>query len=211
MRTFTPANSFSEIEGKDVVIVAGGPSARNIPLVMLKEVDAIVIAVNNAGEKLPWADFSFTADRTNIVKRIFSLDKFQGKVVVATPELHSLKQLPESTVFVRRSLWREFVSSEYIRGGNSGLAAYEFAVKNKASRIFLIGCDCADWQHRWYDDPDKPQGGHNNSMKAATISRWNNWPETAPATYNLSLISKITRFPKITWEQFLSMVSRKQE
>lgn len=204
MSGFVPANSFPDLGG-DVAIIAGGESARGLDFDRLRGL-CPVIAVNGAAGAIRWADFAFTADSTNLETR-FALPWFSALPWYSGRKVAAIDRVIDGVdiIFIRRTNPSSEAPADMIRGGNSGLAAYEWAVKNGARRVFLFGCDCVNWSSHWHDPPGVEEGGRMNYLKGMTLRRWNSWPDP-PETYNVSPISLIERFPKISFDDAVRML-----
>lgn len=150
-----------------VVVIGGGPSARELTLERLWG-RAYVIAINDSARRLPWADVVFSADGRWLRMRARFIEDFAGRKIAVIPPWLSPPAI-EGIEVVRRmpgvgvSDDREAV---YF-GDNSGFAALNWASAVLISRrIALVGFDMngGGWWHSGYEWPV--------NLKADTQATW---------------------------------------
>ena len=140
---------YSEIKVKDtVIIVASGPSIKDVDLSKLRHADATIIAVNNSAKFLPWADYVFTLDTVHL-RDLYDLPDFKGQRVAAVPKGYGTPKAEKEcdrhearkdTLYVERVPF-DLEDQEGIMTGCSGFGAMQLAYKAGAKRVFVLGCD----------------------------------------------------------------------
>lgn len=141
--------------GGDCFILGGGPSLKLSDVEMLK--GRHVIAVNNAYQIAPWADFCFFMDSGWFREHRERLKDFGGiKVSIAhNVEAHGVKEMVRGK--------REGLSVDpktLNHGHNSGHSAVNLAILLGAKTIVLLGFDMkvVDGKHNWH-------AGHARKMR----------------------------------------------
>lgn len=188
----------------DFAVIAGGPSVRKSEVEQLRHYQITTIAVNKAANNLPWVDYAFTLDCWNLAHRFNSFKLEHGKKIVALKPGFKHK-LPDETEFVPRIPWQDTMDPLAIRTGNSAIGAYELAMKLGADRIFLFGCDCAEFGKHWYPNDIWKNKPSSLEIFSQTLPLWNKLMPVVE-TFNVSMISQIERFPKITFEECLCLL-----
>lgn len=198
---------FPDWRDETCVIVASGPTARNVDLREARG-RARFIAVNTSYQLCPWADVLYACD--------FSW-WFQHKGV---PEFKGLKASIDARCTrlkgihtVRRKYGDKGADIEFKErglicyGGNSGFQALNLAVQFGSRKIILVGFDMRiDRGLHWH----KAHAKHN--PRAAQVERWRKlFDGAAPSleqaglcVINCSLVSALENYPKMTIAQALN-------
>lgn len=129
-------------DGRDVVIICGGPSARGQPLARIAGRDAYVIGINRCAEELPFCDAVFTVDGWWCHERAEFLRTWPGRKILCV----GAQEVPDGTEnYERPVLIRGIGISTDERacyeGGNSGFACTSLAAARHAKRIIFVGLD----------------------------------------------------------------------
>lgn len=137
--------------GATVFVIGGGPSAAGVDLEQLRG-RGLVVAINDAAKRLPWADVLFTADMSYVLRRIDLLSKFRGTKILAAPEGYSLPAGLGRIERVRR-MAAGATSDDPMATvtGNSGFSALMLAVARGAARVVLVGFDMTGPGH-WFGE-----------------------------------------------------------
>lgn len=175
-------------------IIAGGVSFGKINQAEFKSVAEKfnTIAINYTAEYLPWVDEVFTLDTANIKKRYDKLNK-SIKRVACIPD-DNKNPLPDNFKIIRR-LKRDSRDKNGIMTGNSAVGAYEYAIKEGATHIFIFGVDMneeTNGQH-WY-------GGEVVGLHYQALKYWNDCNKIEN-TYMVNPDSAVNHFKKITWQE----------
>jgi hypothetical protein len=136
--------------GTTVFLIGGGDSASRIDLGKLRG-HGIVVAINDAVRRIPWADIVFSADGIWITRRADVLARFVGRKVAAIDGGYVPPEAAGPIEVLDRS--RDVLVSDdpglIYSAHNSGFAALNFAVSREATRIVLIGFDLDGGNH-WH-------------------------------------------------------------
>jgi len=205
---------------RDVIIIAGGPSVKDIPAATLKDY-GYVIGVNESAILFP-CDEALSMDRLWMEARYEQL------------------QWMEIPTFFRRCAWKVGIewpnltqfngdikasglsdSRDTLFGRNSGQCAINRAYHIEPDRIFLFGFDMKsdNKSHYFYDQSDlveKKRGLTNKKIKPPTDTRYLEWmpafksiasklSESGIKTYNVYPDSAVQDFEKISWSDFKRM------
>ena len=201
MIVLPPSDWFPDWTGQTVIIVAGGPSSKRVDLASARG-KCRFIAVNNAWELVPWADFLYACDYAwwNCYDGV---PDFAG--VKVSIERRTIRTWPEIK-WLYCSKARDDINyepnSEIGWGGNSGFGALNMAVKFRPKKIILVGYDC-DTRHGVHWHGKHPLGLHNPSP--ANINRWRRALERAAMSLrkrhfdvvNASDISTLNNFQRV--------------
>jgi hypothetical protein len=193
---------FPDWRGETCVIVASGPSAKDVPIDAARG-RARAIAINNSWQLAPWADALYATD-------FVWWERNRG-----VPEFAGLK-ISQDERLVDRPAWgvrlvtgrndaRILVTSpgEISHGGNSGFAALNLAVQFGVSRMVLVGYDMrVDRGLHWHG---KHGDGLNNPADD-TVRKWRRMIDgQAPVlaalgvvVINASPISALASYPKMS-------------
>ena len=152
--------------GRTAVVLGSGPSLRFIDSRLRKHV---VIAVNDAFSKAPWADYYFTADpsmtqhwhwdevvASNCVAVVEACGwKFVGPKMSGVPKDLILRYERHAGLRMRQK------DGKLVMGPSSAHCAVSFAVVLGCTRIYLIGCDCRceDGKKYYWEFNNQPKGG----------------------------------------------------
>jgi len=133
-------------------VIGGGPSIKDTDLSVLKHQH--VIAVNNAYQLTPWADFMFFMDREWIHYHAEQLRKFHGVIVTILVEYHKYSKGLRGIKQLKRGPRDGFSidNRKVNHGGNSGFCAINLANLLGAGRIILVGFDMrvVNGQHNYH-------------------------------------------------------------
>lgn len=206
---------------ENVIIVASGPSVKDINLNALKRLSkGYIIAVNGAGAHVPYANAWFTLDPWGLDGPQLPVG-FRGKCYAAVPDDYGTPNARSSQHRVVPSTKITFlhrlhshnltnVSSETayktglsednscINTGNSGYGALNFAYHLRPKNIYLLGIDGS--MGYFYNSPktNRPltylKELFNSSVPQIT--------ERGINVFNVSPQSTITAYPKITPAEF---------
>jgi hypothetical protein len=201
---------FPDWSGETAVIVASGPSAKEVPLSLARG-RAKVITINESWRLAPWADVLYAADHQWWQKGK-GVPEFRGLRVAqgdAAPRMYPrIKEvgLVRTGQIVRSPLgYLAAGSDEYGRGANSGFQALNLAVQFGATRIVLVGYDMrVDQGFHWHGR--HPQGMNNPTPEG--IARWARVFDQAAGflrligveVLNASASSALTAYPKVDFE-----------
>lgn len=180
------------------VIVAGGPSSKEVDLNECK--GHRVIVINNSWRLAPWADVLFAADG-NWWKHYPEALSFQGLKV--TVERNVAEELGLKLVYLKPGEYSiSMLMGRLGVGGNSGFLALNLAVQFGVRKIVLVGFDMTtDYGTHWHGD--HPKGLAN--PREFTMIKWRKlldaaYPrlsELGIEVINTSKASKLTAFPKM--------------
>lgn len=190
--------------GETIVIVASGPTAKDVPLDLAKG-HARVIAINDSWRLCPWADILYACDIAwwTAHKGCPEFAGLKVSIDIGTSAfpLWNVRRL----VCTRRDDRMEFDNLGTVGwGGNSGFNAYNLAVQLAPSKIILVGYDMQlrDGLH-WH-------GAHGLGLynpKAGNVERWRRCVDT-PAkmvadrgikVINCSPTSALRNYPKMSF------------
>ncbi len=146
------------LEGKDVFVLGGGPTLRNLDVSRLEGRE--VIATNEAFVLAPWAralvfvDYHWWARREGEVR-----ETFDGLLIGRGPYRDAYRRTGVTNLAYRSGEVFS-IDSRLLGGRNSGLAAVNAAWLMGAARIFLLGFDMAgdgdrNNFHNLYEDGPK--------------------------------------------------------
>lgn len=146
-----PAAARTSWEGKTVFLVGGGPSAGELDLEQLRD-RGLVIAINDAARRLPWADVMFTADMSYVLRRQDLIRGFAGTKILAAPAGFSLPAgLGPVERVERMPVGATSEDPMATITGNSGFSALILAAARGASRVVLVGFDMTGPGH-WFGE-----------------------------------------------------------
>lgn len=200
--------------GQTCVIVASGPSAKNVPLDKGKG-RAKFIAINKSWELAPWCDVLYACDLNWWAKNMTLLAGFQGLKVSQDIRATGKKEWDIKLVRTDRNA-EALVKKPLGRlgwGGNSGFHCLNLAIQFGCRRILLVGYDMhLDDGIHWHGK--HPQGLNNPSAPA--IERWRQkLDEIAPSVakdgvtvLNCSPTSALKAYRKVDFEKALDADSR---
>jgi hypothetical protein len=197
--------------GKTCIIVAGGPSAKDQDYDLARRAGLRAIVVNNAHALAPWADALFACDLA-WWRRYGPALSFEG-LRLSTDKNACEPRQPWGVQRVgldRPSDRLNLVRYNHVGwGGNSGFQALNLAIQFGATKILLAGYDMTT-AHGLHWHGAHPSGMNNPSEP--NIARWRRAIEAAAddigklgiEVINLSPISTLTRYPKMTLAEALS-------
>ena len=135
-------------------VIGGGPSLKDIDLSILDHEH--VIAVNNAYQLVPWADFLFFMDKEWITQHGEQLRKFNGIILTILIDHEKYSQGLKGIKFLKRGQRDRFstLNTTVNHGGNSGFCAINLAGLLGAGRIILVGFDMrvVNGQHNYHTE-----------------------------------------------------------
>lgn len=190
-------------EGQDLVIVASGPSAKDVPLELARG-KARVIVINSSWKLAPWADM------------LFACDLKWWTVTNGCPEFQGMKVTIDRAASVRFGLNyvkcmkgddRMLIEKGVVGwGGNSGFHCLNLALQFKVKRVLMVGYDMrTDKGLHWHGA--HPNGLHN--PRPGNVERWRRAVDAAHAVLakngieaiNCSRVSRLTEFPKMDFAE----------
>lgn len=199
--------------GETCIVVAGGPSAKDVPLAEAKGL-ARCIVINEGYRLAPWADALYAADsQWWQVKR--GLPEFRGLKVSQSDQaakyyggikLVTLKRVAELVLEPRGVIAAG--SNKGGSGANSGFQALNLAAQFGATRILLVGYDMRlDRGVHWH-------GLHGAGLRNPTkggLDRWRQALDLAAPSFaaagievlNCSPVSALTAYPKVDFREAL--------
>jgi len=189
--------------GKTVAILAGGPSLlASLPAVerAVAAGRARALAVNNAFQVAPWADWLHASDYAWWRHHAQSALKFEGIKTAAQempfPAVHYLHRPPEIA-------WTQ--DKAQIAGPSSAHHAAVIAMHAGAARVVLCGVDCrTDTASHWHGDHPLPLRNSSASTLQNAVKAWAALSREAPAEIiNCSPGSAVTCFPCMPIEDAL--------
>lgn len=195
-------------EGETALLVASGPSAKDIPLELARgRVKAI--AVNNSWELCPWADILYATDGAWWRANKDAAARFQG--LRLTSDGRAAEELGLAWCKCRKPDDRILLDKpgEIGWGGNSGFHAINLAIQFGARRLLLVGYDMTlKYGIHWHGEHD--QALHNPNEK--NVDRWRRAVDGAATVakmvgvdiVNCSPISALQQYRKSTLEEELA-------
>ena len=188
--------------GECVAIVGSGPSAKQVPLELLR--DRIhVIAINDSYKLVPWADILYACD-FNWWQLHRGAREFIG--LRLSHDLRACNDYKLQRVMIEQVASNDVLLDKptYVgAGGNSAFQAFNLALQFGVTGVVLIGIDCSiDHGMHWHGRHPMPL---SNPMEI-NLKRWRESFDGAAAkmralgvdVVNCSAISKLTQYPKIT-------------
>jgi len=148
-------------QGNTVVCVAGGPSAKEADLGLVKG-KARVIVINESWRLAPWADMLYACDPKWWQLRAPKSDEFKG--IRVTQDLPLALELKIKRVGLSHGKNEILIETPGLLGWghNSGFHALNLAIQAKARRVILVGYDMSvakgvHWhgRHENLSNPDK--------------------------------------------------------
>lgn len=133
---------------RTVVLIGGGPSAARFDLHALRGSCYLVVAINDAGVYLPWADCLFSIDTLWMRRRRDLIRGFAGERLMAVPE-REVEFGGERQVVRVNAFGLSDDPSRLCSGGNSGYAALGMAIMRGCQDIVLVGYDMSGPGH-WH-------------------------------------------------------------
>ena len=179
---------------RTVACLASGPSLTVEDCVRARDSGWATVVTNTTYQLCPWADALFAHDSQWWKAHIAGVRRcFAGRLF--SPSLHVLYRGVESLAVNMQ--WRNF--------HNSGANAISLAMVCGASRIVLLGFDCALTGGRSHHHGDHPGALRN----CDTIDKWPAQFAKVAAyadkrrilVFNASRVSALTCFPRVTLEQ----------
>jgi len=190
--------------GKDVVVVATGPSVKSFRPMD----DCIYISVNHAflNEKIKF-DYLFAQDYKSVRHVMPQLNSYRRGECIKFYGLEYEFETPDNINYNRLIPESEAISAGALRYRNdlcpingsqsqftydistmplgdcrsTTFAAMQFALWTNPCRIFIVGCDCAQTGHFFADELTCPQEGPDDYIKM--ITPWRDFKEFAHRYY----------------------------
>lgn len=183
---------YPDWRGCTAVIVASGPSAKEVPLEFARG-KAKFIAINESYRLAPWSDVLYACDGAwwRLHK---GLPDFTG--LRLTEDQRASDEFGIRRVKVARGCDRFLYGEAVGDGGNSGFQALNLAIQFGASRVLLVGYDMSlsNGEH-WHGR----HAANLNNPREHNISRWLGARWDAPSRVeivNCSQSSSLTAYPK---------------
>lgn len=203
----TPPAWFPNWTGEAVVIVAGGPSAKDVPLEQARD-RAKFIAINTSYRLAPWADVLYACDANWWIEHKgaptfaglkVSQDKRAAQIYRHVRHVTSVRGI-EHLVLDQPGLigW----------GGNSGFHAINLAVQWGANKLILVGYDMnLKGGSHWHGD----HTGRCSNPNAQNVERWRRVVDAAAPTlaklgvkvFNCSPVSSLMQYEKLEFQAAL--------
>lgn len=192
-------------EGDDVVIVASGPSAKDVNLAAARG-KARFITINSSWRLAPWAEIIYGCDG-KWWRRYFGEVKDTGATLL-TSDRRTAREMGLPYVRTQKPDDRIIMEPKGTVGwgGNSGFHALNLALQFQCRRVVLVGFDMqiAGGSH-WHGD--HPEGMHNPSK--GNIARWRGAVDGAAGVaanlgaevLNCSPVSALKNYPKVDFEE----------
>ena len=202
---------FPDWRGETVVIVASGPSAAAVPLMMARG-KAQFIAVNESWRLAPWSAILYGADF-----KFWELNDgcpdFQGLRVSIDRRASEHPEWGVHRVQGHRSDNRMLDDRGHIGGNNSGLNALNLAAQFEPAAILLVGFDlCLEYGLHWHPNHPEPM----KNPLPGRVEAWRRAVDGAATTLsawgirivNCSTISALKRYEKMEFERALEVTCR---
>lgn len=193
-------------QGETVYIIGGGPSLKDFMWDGLRGKKSI--AINKAFYTYPNADVLYWTDGRFYNWYKEDIDKFKGLKYTITPAYPGISQ--DINVLKRgQKLGLEKEKDTLSHGNNGGYAAINLAFHLGAKRIILLGYDMGNdgtKSHFHEGYPTHPTGEqvYKSQFIPAIESLAPLLKNAGIEIYNASMVSKLTAFPKISFEKALS-------
>lgn len=204
---------YPDLAGKTLIVVASGPSARDVPLNITRgDPEIYTIAINESWKLCPWAQMLYGCDHQWWWRRRGDWKGFGG--IKVTQDRQAADLMPGEDikrVFSVRGCEHLMLDQKgYIGwGGNSGFQALNLGMHFKPRKVILVGFDMT------LKNGDHWHGRHANGLhnpKPPYVNRWRRVTDLAYLTlrskgvfgYNTSPESALRNWPKATLEQALN-------
>lgn len=201
-------------DGKDAVLVGGGPSLKSFDWKLLKDRPRVIV-VNRAFVDVPTADIFFTEDERFVRKFSEGLSSFKGLKVfhALAPEFIGpcREAVPDLTVIERKrqdKYWSRSLEDGLSYSSNSMIGALNLADILGAGTIYLLGVDCKIEKSTVTNyHSDYPAGWAVTSHQMTSFkSDFEHW--AAPKllhrkVINLNPDSAVSCWPKLNWRGVL--------
>lgn len=209
----------------NVIIVASGPSVNDINLAMLKTIpNTYIIAVNGAGQHVPFANAWFTLDPWGLDGPQLPTG-FSGKLYAAVPDdfgtanARAIKHrvtAKKNITFLHRLQSHNFTNtssdtayklglsedSSCISTGNSGYGALNLAYHLRPSNIYILGVDGNIGYFYTKTEKNRPLT-YLPSLFASSATQL---ADAGIAVTNVSPLSTVKCFPRISASKFHSSI-----
>lgn len=210
---------------KNIIIVASGPSVKDIDLNRLKNLeDTFIIAINGSGNYAPFADAWFTLDPWGLDGPQLPKN-FKGKLYAAVPQdfgtkyarIEQYRKIPSANItYLHRLISHNYtnITSEtaYVLGlsedtgcvstGNSGYGALNVAYHMRPNNIFMLGVDGS--MGYWYTSSSTNR--ELRYLPTLMDSSKKQLDDNNINVFNVSPLSKINTFNKITPDEFYTLL-----
>ena len=202
-----PPSWYPNWPGETIVLVAGGPSAKDVNLEAGRG-RARFIASNNSYKLCPWADALYACDETWWTE-YGAHAEFEGLKVSQDQRAKAKYPVIKKVVAVRGVETLITDQPGLIGwGGNSGFHALNLAVQWGAGKVILVGYDMTlkNGLH-WHGE----HVGKCSNPNDKNVVRWRRVVDDAAATltklqikaFNCSPLSALTEYPKCSFEAAL--------
>ncbi len=200
-------NWFPNWTGETVVIVASGPSAKDVPLEQAKG-KARFIAINTSWQLCPWADVLYACDFTwwKHAKGCLEFAGLKISVDAAAkeyPDVHVIEcRKPDDRIFLEPK-------GTVGWGGNGGFQALNLAVQFGCKKIVLVGYDMTvrygpHWHGKHPGAMHNPSSGNAERWRRAIDNAAGSISAVGVEVVNCSSVSALRNYPKMTLEEALA-------
>ena len=202
---------YPDWSGETCVIVASGPSARDVPLEIAAGRGCRCIAINESWKLAPWADMLYACDHVWYYKRRGQVAGFAG--IKVSQDRVCADLMPDwdiKRVYSVRGVEQIMTGQPgYIGwGGNSGFQAVNLAVHFNPAKIILVGFDMTldhgcHWHGRHAHGLSNPKPPYVNRWRRVTDNAYFAIQREGIAGFNTSMKSKLVAWPKMSLEDAL--------
>lgn len=197
--------------GETIVLIGGGPSAKNVDFAAIKPY-ATIVGCNDAAVHAP-VDIIFSVDGRWMKNRIDFWTQFPGQKIFSRHHFTKWVKPPwpcdiEVTLIPTELEGQGFCNAPVVRASNSGFAALNWAYHKRPKNIFLFGYDAnSTFGEYWYP---RYEWRNDKTNSAARYQRWADEHILAAKVfryhgikvYNVSETSSINCYRRTTYEQF---------
>ncbi|KFB10339.1 hypothetical protein [Nitratireductor basaltis] len=196
-------------EGDTVVIIASGPSAKDVPLDKARG-KARFIAINTSWKLCPDADILFACDDAWWRKHHHELDGFAG--LKLTVDQNAAKRFEDVNLVDCRKPDDRLVLEPINTvgwGGNSGFHALNLAVQFGCRKIILVGYDMnllggLHWHGAHPEGLNNPKAGNVERWRRAVDNAWKVIEPLGIQVINCSPVSSLRNYPKMKLHEALA-------
>lgn len=194
-------------EDANVFVIAGGPSARDLDLSLIKQKNNTKIICVNRAARFVECDVVAMIDRPMVdeFRKTGELDKFRHVITGNYSGLSSSDRV--TVVRLNNDLNTTDPSAPMLGRASSTLLAISCALIGQAKNVFVIGLDCGysdnngQVDHHWYDTPQLVRDESAYTNTARVYARF----LPTGKVFNLSYKSNENSLPKITYENALEL------
>lgn len=220
-------SKITENSHDNIIIVCTGPSLKDFDFNLLRD-KGYIIAVNDAGNYVPFADAWFTLDPWGLTGKQLPSKEFTGQLISAVPEDYGLidarsaphrvrinpnvsylHRIPFHTYYDVKTndylTWGLNEDTGSINTGNSGYGALNLAYHMRPKRIYLFGCDAT----RGYFFDEAKATRSLNHLPLIFRSTLPQLEKAGIEVINASPLSKIDCFKKYTLNTAIKKLNAK--